>query len=74
MKKENQIYCNKCGKKMTEHAEGVYEDFLHVEKIWGYFSEKDGEHHSFDLCETCYDKIMQSFARETEITEATELL
>lgn len=28
---------------------------------WGYFSEKDGERHHFDLCESCYDDLVSSF-------------
>jgi ribosomal-protein-alanine N-acetyltransferase len=45
-----------------------------VEKGWGYFSKKDGERHSFDLCEHCYDKIIETFALPVEAAEATELL
>lgn len=28
---------------------------------WGYFSSKDGERHSFCLCEKCYDRITETF-------------
>lgn len=74
MRKDDQIFCNKCGKRIEKHAEGVYVDFLHVEKVWGYFSEKDGKRHSFDLCETCYDKMLQDFAEKADISEETELI
>ena len=58
----DKVFCNKCGKEILREA-----DFLHVEKRWGYFSEKDGERHAFDLCETCYDALLQSFLIPVEI-------
>lgn len=61
------IICNKCGKEIPvlngREAEGVF----HVEYTWGYFSEKDGERHTFDLCEACYDALLQSFEIPAEI-------
>lgn len=74
MREKKQIYCNGCGKKIAEDAENLNVDFLHVEKIWGYFSDKDQERHSFDLCEACYDKMIRQFVREVAVTEETELL
>ena len=43
------------------------EEYIHIEKIWGYPSEKDGECHSFDLCEPCYDKMTAEFVLKPEI-------
>ena len=52
------VVCNKCGREIPlEHT-----DYFHAEKVWGYFSEKDGRQDSFDLCETCYDKMIAEFA------------
>ena len=50
------------------------EEYIHIEKIWGYPSEKDGECHSFDLCEPCYDKMTAAFVLKPEIKEEAELL
>ena len=55
--------------------ESMYlEEDIHIEKICGYPSEKDGECHSFDLCEPCYDKMTAEFVLKPEIKEETELL
>lgn len=55
------IICNKCGREI-EVREGVpQEDVLSVTKRWGYFSDKDNQVDEFDLCETCYDELVQSF-------------
>ena len=44
------------------------------EIAWDYFSEKDGERHSFDLCEECYDELVNQFRIPVEVEEQTELL
>ena len=61
MRKENKIYCNSCGKRIVDTIGRDMEEYIHIEKIWGYPSEKDGECHSFDLCEPCYDKLTAAF-------------
>lgn len=61
------ICCNMCGKEMKINNGIMKEDGLFVEKRWGYFSDKDNEVHRFDMCETCYDKFIASFAIPVEI-------
>jgi hypothetical protein len=55
------IICNKCGREILVRNEIPDEDVLDVRKRWGYFSEKDNEVHSFDICERCYDEWIQTF-------------
>lgn len=61
------IVCNQCGKEIPvvngREAEGVFQ----VDYVWGYFSEKDGERHTFDLCEKCYDELLCGFQIPAEI-------
>lgn len=68
-KELKKIICNKCGKEIPVidgfAAEGVFS----VDYEWGYFSDKDGEKHRFDLCEACYDKLVASFLFPAEIEE-----
>ena len=56
IKETEAIICNRCGKEIVvrngEPREGVFS----ADCEWGYFSEKDGERHHFDLCESCYDR------------------
>ena len=50
------------------------EEFLMVEKQWGYFSkDKDGLRHKFCLCEDCYDRLLSQFVLPAEAEEVTEL-
>ena len=40
MRKENKIYCNSCGKRIVDTIGRDMEEYIHIEKIWGYPSEK----------------------------------
>ncbi len=68
------IVCNKCGRRIPVIKGVPQEDALHVEKSWGYFSRKDGERHSFDICEECYDKWMAGFEEPALTEENVELI
>lgn len=61
MRREQKIICNKCGKEINMEKGMYYQDVLFVEKRWGYFSEKDNEVHTFDICESCYDEWTSTF-------------
>ena len=74
MRKGHVIYCNRCGRRMEGPDGTPVEEGIHVEKSWGYFSEKDGENHSFDVCEECYDRICSEFRYPVKVVQRTELL
>ena len=54
------VYCNCCGRVINVSGKNQ-EDYLQVRKVWSYFSCKDLTGHSFNMCETCYDKMIASF-------------
>lgn len=70
---ENKIICNGCGRLFNVQNGILREDAFEGKKQWGYFSKRDGELHSFLLCEDCYDNMVQKFAVAPIVTEATEL-
>lgn len=79
MRKENNLEsqytkCNLCGKELMFSDGILKEEYICVEKQFGYFSRKDGEKHRFCLCEDCYDRIVQSFAIPVHVEEVTELV
>ncbi|GMQ60141.1 hypothetical protein AN1V17_45410 [Vallitalea sediminicola] len=57
----SEVYCNKCGKLIYNEESKEKVDYINITKEWGYFSNKDMETHSFDLCEECYDKLINNF-------------
>ncbi len=66
--------CNKCGKVMKVENGVLKEGMFSAEAAFGYFSRKDGTIHRFDLCEDCYDAMVEGFAVPVEVEEATEVL
>lgn len=70
----NKLVCNRCGRELKLEQGAPREGVFHGEVLWGYFSEKDGERHSFDLCEDCYGQITASFAIPVRVEDETELL
>lgn len=69
-----EILCNQCGKKIDVKKGIVKEGVYLAEMKWGYFSNKDGEFHSFELCEECYDKMVEGFLLPIEKKNVREYL
>ncbi len=66
------VLCNCCGRELQMTGRHVAEGVLHVSKDWGFFSEKDLVRHEFDMCESCYDKMISEFqlpVTEREVLE-----
>lgn len=75
--KENQlvqVFCNKCGKEMPVENGILKEGCFHGKQRFDYFSEKDGMVHEFELCEACYDKLIEAFRLPVSQKEETEFL
>jgi ribosomal-protein-alanine N-acetyltransferase len=68
------LICNRCGKVIRKDGAVAHEDYLQVRKNWGYFSNKDCEHHEFLICEKCYDTLLKQFVIPVQVTETKELL
>lgn len=68
------VICNCCKKEIKVENGIVKEGCFCGNTQFGYFSNKDGMKHFFDLCEECYDKMIAGFAIPVETEEAKELL
>lgn len=68
------VVCNRCGRELKLENGIVQEGVFHGEARWGFFSEKDGEKHFFDLCEECYDLLTGEFLVPVTVEDETELL
>ena len=68
------VICNCCEKNLVVANGIVREGVAHICAEWDYFSEKDGENHSFDVCEECYDRICSEFRYPVKVVQRTELL
>ena len=70
---EKNLCCNRCGRILKSENGILREDVFEGKKQWGYFSKRDGQIHSFLLCEDCYDAMEKKFVVPPEVTEETEL-
>jgi ribosomal-protein-alanine N-acetyltransferase len=65
----DEIICNCCAKPIKKYDYGVFNDHIHINKAFGYWSNHDTEIHSMDICEDCYEKFIATFKIKPEITE-----
>jgi len=58
--KEIKVECNVCGKEINSSidASGLS---VQLFSIFGFGSPKDGEVHSADICEACYDEYRKTW-------------
>lgn len=63
------VICNQCGKRLGIKQGMLMEGVLEVKQNFGYFSNKDGQSHAFDLCEACYDQLLNGFVVPVCINE-----
>ena len=70
----SKVCCNKCGKKMKVKNGIIMEGNFSIEYNWGYFSNKDCERHIIDLCEECYDNIIEGFKIPVAVDTNFEVL
>lgn len=74
MRKGKQLFCNVCGKELKIERGILREGVFEATQEWGYFSDKDLEVHEFDICELCYDKMIDSFVIPVTIKKKREYL
>ena len=69
-------YCNCCGKEFhtKQDTQIVLEDFVQIDKVWGYFSKKDGLRQKMNICESCFEKWVAAFQVPPEEMEQKELI
>lgn len=68
------IICNSCGKEIKIENGVSGEDYISINKNWGYFSEKDGYTMKMDICENCIDHIISNFKVPAKIEAYNEYL
>ncbi len=69
-----EMYCDRCGKKIRVKDGVIMEGVFSFEHEWGFFSEKDGEIHSADLCEKCYDEVVAMSGIKVIKKKKTEII
>jgi hypothetical protein len=57
--KVDDVLCDACGKSCKKLEDPPCFEYGTLESVWGYFSKKDGDKTSCDLCEDCFDKVLE---------------
>ena len=68
------VVCNQCKKEMKVENGYLKEGCFSADVTFGYFSHKDGTRQHFDLCEECYDRLVEQFQVPVEESQSTELV
>lgn len=55
------IECDICGKNCKDHM-GNFEN-ASLTAYWGFTSKKDSQQYDIDICENCFDKTLDFFAK-----------
>ena len=56
--KIDKVICDVCGKEIEKNELNEFYDYFEIDKKWGYFSKCDGRNDKFDICEDCYEKML----------------
>ena len=51
------VSCDVCGKSTTNYPD-VGPDYATLESCWGYGSKNDGSRFEVDLCESCFNDVI----------------
>ncbi|MDO4293079.1 MAG: hypothetical protein Q4C65_07625 [Eubacteriales bacterium] len=68
------VLCNGCGRELRVEKGILREGCFAADYPFGYFSSRDGQRVSFDLCEECFSSMLARFRVPAEVTEQNEFL
>ncbi len=68
----SEIRCNRCGRIIVFGDMHNKEDYVLIQKKWGYFSRKDGRKYTLRMCEDCYDRLVNECVIPPRIDDVTE--
>ena len=66
--------CNNCKKELKIERGILKEGIFEGTHTFGYFSKRDGITHKFDLCEACYDRMVERFLLPVTEIEEKEIM
>lgn len=55
----DEIFCDCCGKSCTISEPVVEHEYASIEAIWGYFSNQDGKQYNIEICEDCFNDVLE---------------
>lgn len=71
VKVTDKIYCDSCGEcctKGTESNPSIDHEYATIEATWGYWSNQDGTQYYIEICENCFNEILESIKKKRKKT------
>lgn len=56
----DKIFCDCCGQSCTTTSPIIEHEYATIEATWGYFSNQDGIQYNIEICENCFNEIVES--------------
>jgi len=53
----DKIYCDCCGENCSKNIDHEYAE---LSATWGYCSKQDGTQYDIQICENCFNEVLQS--------------
>lgn len=54
----DKIYCDSCGQDCTVTDPVDEYEYAELSATWGYFSNQDGLQYDIQICETCFNEVV----------------
>jgi hypothetical protein len=58
VKTVDKILCDSCGKDCTINVPVDEHEYAELSATWGYFSDQDGLQFDIQICETCFNEVI----------------
>ena len=58
VKTTDKIYCDSCGQDCTVTEPVDEYEYAELSATWGYFSNQDGLQYDIQICETCFNEVI----------------
>lgn len=68
VKVTDHIYCDSCGKDCTITEPTHEHEYAILSATWGYFSNQDGTQYDIELCENCFNEVLELIKKKRKRT------
>lgn len=68
VKTVDKILCDSCGKNCTITEPVEEHEYAELSATWGYFSNQDGLQYDIQICETCFNEVVNFLKKKRKQT------
>lgn len=64
----DKILCDSCGEDCTITEPAVEYEYAEIIATWGYFSNQDGAQYDIQICESCFNEVIDFLKKKRKQT------